>query len=77
MIGSLSSELIGGLSNGMIYKTKIFCFEKTIFIHGICMCEGVGEDSRHGAWHIDIHVEICMFLLECVNMELHVHLGRE
>ena len=24
LIGSLSSELIRGLSNGMIYKTKIF-----------------------------------------------------
>ena len=42
------------------------------------MCEGIGEDLRHGAWHVDIHVEICRFLLNvcgCVNMELHVHLG--
>ena len=31
-------------------KKKIFCFEKKKdFIHGKCMCEGVGEDSRHGA----------------------------
>ena len=30
------------------------------------MCEGVGEDSRHGALHADIHVEMCMFLLEWV-----------
>ena len=32
------------------------------------MCEGVGEDSRHGAWHVDIHVEMCIFLLEYVLM---------
>ena len=43
-------------------KTKIFCFE-IVFIHGICMCEGVGEDSRYGAWHVDIHIETCMFYM--------------
>ena len=64
-------------------KTKIFCFEKkkkTNFIPGKCMCEGVGEDSRHGAWHVDAHVETCIFLLNvygCVNMALPVHLGGE
>ena len=44
------------------------------------MCEGVGKDSRHRAWHVDICVEICRFLLNvcgCVNMTLHVHLGGE
>ena len=44
------------------------------------MCEGVGEDSRYGAWHVDIHVEMYMFYLNvcgCVNMALHVHLGEE
>ena len=30
------------------------------------MCEEVGEDSRHGAWHVDIRLEMCIFLLECV-----------
>ena len=30
------------------------------------MCEGVGEDPRHGAWHVDIYVEMSMFLLEWV-----------
>ena len=30
------------------------------------MCEGVGEDSRHGAWHVDIRVGMCIILLECV-----------
>ena len=42
---------------------KIFCFENS-FIHGKCMCGGVDEDSRYGAWHVDIHVEISMLLLE-------------
>ena len=27
------------------------------------MCEGVGEDSRHGTGHADIQVEICMIYL--------------
>ena len=30
------------------------------------MCEGVGEDSRHGTWHVDIRVGMCIFLIECV-----------
>ena len=30
------------------------------------MCEGVGKDLRHGTWHVDIHVEMSIFLLECV-----------
>ena len=30
------------------------------------MCEGVSEDSRHGAWHVDIRVGMCIILLECV-----------
>ena len=29
-------------------KKKTFVLE-TVFIHGKCMCEGVGKDSRHGA----------------------------
>ena len=28
-------------------KKNLFC--KQFFIHGKCMCEGGGEDSRHGA----------------------------
>ena len=39
---------------------------KTVFIYGKCMCEGVGEDLRHEAWHVDTHVEMSMFLLEWV-----------
>ena len=34
---SLPSELIGGLSNGMIYKAKIFCFG-VAFHTRPCMC---------------------------------------
>ena len=30
------------------------------------MCEGVGEDSRHGAGYVDIRVGMCILLLECV-----------
>ena len=61
---------LGGLSNVFIsegcpqIKQIFFCLE-TIFIHGIIMCEGVGEDSRHGIGHIDIRVGI-MNSLECV-----------
>ena len=38
---------IGGLSNGF-QKQKSFVL-KTVFMHGKCMCERVGKDSRHGA----------------------------
>ena len=33
-----------------------------IFIHDLGMCEGVGEDSRHGIGHVDIQVGSCIFL---------------
>ena len=36
-------------------RTKTFCFENCIFLtFGLGMCEGVGEDSRHGIGHVDI-----------------------
>ena len=82
VIGGLSNEFyrrliqqiyIGGLSNGFHYQRFVQWFQKkksfvlkTVFIHGKCMCEGVGKDSRHGIWHVDIHVEMCMVLLEWV-----------
>ena len=56
-------------------ENKYFCLE-TIFVHGISMCEGVGEDSRHGIGHVDIRVGI-MNSLECVCFPLHEHLGGE
>ena len=37
---------------------------KTIYLlaFGLCMCEGVGEDSRHGIGHVDIQVGSCIYL---------------
>ena len=29
---------------------------------GLGMCEGVGEDSRHGIGHVDIQVGLCICL---------------
>ena len=33
-------------------KTKTFCFRNSFLYMEKFMCEGVGEDSRHGAWHV-------------------------
>ena len=52
---------IGGLSS---IKTNILFGKKMIFIHGLGMCEGVGEDSRHGIRHVDIQVGSCI----CLNV---------
>ena len=30
---------------------------------GLSMCEGVGEDSRHGIGHLDIQVGSCIYLI--------------
>ena len=37
---------------------------KAVFLltFGLGMCEGVGEDSRHGFGHVDIQVGSCIFL---------------
>ena len=44
-------------------RTKSFCFENCILLaFGLGMCEGVGEDSRHGIGHVDIQVGSCIFL---------------
>ena len=45
----LNKAVYQRLSNELNYKTKIFCFAMTVFIHGICICEGVSEGS--GYWH--------------------------
>ena len=39
-------------------RTKtFFFFENGVFLtFGLGMCEGVGEDSRHGIEHVDIQV---------------------
>ena len=45
---------------------------KTVFLlaFGLGMCEGVGEDSRHGIGHVDIQVEscICLSVIVCHDM---------
>ena len=37
---------------------------KTVFLlaFGLGMCEGVGEDSRHGIGHVDIQVGSCIYI---------------
>ena len=44
-------------------RTKAFVL-KTVFLlaFGLGMCEGVGEDSRHGIGHVDIQIGSCIFL---------------
>ena len=52
-------------------RTKTFCFENCILLaFGLGMCEGVGEDSRHGIGHVDIKVRSCIFLsvFSCYDM---------
>ena len=52
-------------------KTKSFVL-KTVFLlaFGLGMCEGVGEDSRHGIGHVDIQVRscICLSVIVCHDM---------
>ena len=54
-----------------IYRNSIVSFReqkafvlKTAFLlaFGLSMCVGVGEDSRHGIWHVDIQVGSCISL---------------
>ena len=46
-------------------RIKTFFFENDVFLPiGLGMCEGVGEDSRHGIGHVDIQVESCI----CLNV---------
>ena len=57
-------------------KRKLFVLEAVFLTLGLGMREGVGEDSSHGIWHVDIRVGI-MNSLECVCLSLHEHLGWE
>ena len=51
-------------------RTKSFCFENDVLlVFGLGMCEGVGEDSRHGIGHVDIQVGSCI----CVNVFMFNH----
>ena len=54
-----------------IYRNSVVCFQeqkafvlKTVFLlaFGLGMCEGVGEDSRHGIELVKIQVESCICL---------------
>ena len=52
-------------------RTKSFCFENCILLAFVLgMCEGVGEDSRHGFGHVDIQVGscICLSMIVCHDM---------
>ena len=61
---------LGRLSNEF-YRNSVVSFQeqkafvlKTVFLlaFGLGMCEGVGEDSRHGIGHVDIQVGSCIYL---------------
>ena len=73
---SMSNKLYRRLTNEFS-KTKIFCFENRFSYMAKCMCEGVGEDSRHGPGQVDIRVGMCILVLEYVCLSLHAHLGGE
>ena len=54
-----------------MYRNSVVCFQeqkafvlKTVFLlaFGLGMCEGVGEDLRHGIGHVDIQVGSCIYL---------------
>ena len=52
-------------------RTKTFCFKNDVVLaFGLGMCEGVGEDSRHGIGHVDIQVGscICLSAIGCHDM---------
>ena len=54
---SLSSPIYLPKLGSTFSRTKTFCFENDVFLtFGLGMCEGVGEDSRHGIGHVDIQV---------------------
>ena len=61
---------LGGLSN-KFYRNSVVSFQeqkafvlKTVILlaFGLGICEGVGEDSRHGIGHVDIQVGSRIFL---------------
>ena len=70
---------LGGLYN-RFYRNSVVSFQeqkpfvlKNIFFFltfGSGMCEGVGEDSRHGIRHVDIQVGscICLSVFGCYYM---------
>ena len=63
--GSEGSPIVLSKFGSEFSRTKSFCFENWIFLlaFGFSICEGVGEDSRHG-WSCR-HSSRFMKLLEC------------
>ena len=60
-----------------IYRNSIVSFrEQKSFVlkivillaFGLCMCDGVGEDSGHGIGHVDIRVGSCNCLDVCFSL---------
>ena len=82
---------LGGLFNRFYQNSvvcfreqKPFCFENIVFLtFGLDMREGVSERSRSGKGWVAFssiscrHSSRIMYLLECVWLPLHVHLGGE
>ena len=52
-IGEWSNILSESVQRNFVRtKTKTFCFKNNFHTWKKCMCEGVGDGSRHGAWHM-------------------------
>ena len=52
-------------------EQKAFALKTIILLaFGLSICEGVGEDSRHGIGHVDIQVGscICLSVIVCHDM---------
>ena len=43
-------------------EQKAFVLKTVFLLAYLGLCEGVGEDSRHGIGHVDIQVGSCIFL---------------
>ena len=68
---SEGSQIYLSKLSSVFSRTKTFVL-KTVFLlaFGLGMCEGVGEDSRHGIGHVDIQVGscICLSVVVCHDM---------
>ena len=55
-----------------MHDTKMKRRVKNVFLLacGLGICEGVGEDSRHGIGHVDIRVGSCncLYVIVCHDM---------
>ena len=70
-IASKGSPIYLPKLDSVFSRKKSFCFENCILLaFGLGMCEGVGEDSRHGIGHVDIQVGscICLSVIVCHDM---------